>query len=253
MHIPTAAAQEPLVSIITVTLNSERTLRDTIESVLAQTYDRMEYLVVDGLSTDGTLAIARSYQDAFAARGTPYRIISERDNGIYDAMNKGIAAASGALIGMINSDDWYEKDAVEKAVALYRRERYDMMYADIRIVRGNSSFVKKARLRGYVTSRDWNHPTTFTTKTTYDRFRFACDSLYDDFDLLLRVRRAGLRVAVLNEVLANFRFGGATTQHSLRKAFRRVCMRYRIYRRNGYSAFYLFECLLTEGVKYLAS
>ena len=95
-----------LVSIITVCYNSAQTIHKAIESVLNQTYSNIEYTIVDGLSKDNTMEIAESYADAFREKGYTFRIVSEKDNGIYDAMNKGIRMASGELIGMINSDDW---------------------------------------------------------------------------------------------------------------------------------------------------
>ena len=105
-----------LVSIITVAYNSEKCIRKAIESVLNQTYPHIEYTIVDGLSKDNTVAVAKEYEEKFQEKGYTYRIVSEKDNGIYDAMNKGIRMATGELIGMINSDDWYEPIAVETAV-----------------------------------------------------------------------------------------------------------------------------------------
>lgn len=101
------------VSIITPCLNSEETIRDTIESVLGQSYQNIEYIIVDGRSTDRTIEIVKEYASGFEGR---LRYISEKDSGIYDAMNKGILQASGSVIGIINSDDWYEPEAVEQAV-----------------------------------------------------------------------------------------------------------------------------------------
>ena len=154
-----------LISVITVCFNSEKTIRNTIESVLNQTYDNVEYIVVDGLSEDGTVQIAQEYEQRFADKGYRYKIISEKDNGIYDAMNKGIRTASGEIIGIINSDDWYEPKALETVANAYKATLFDMFYADLRIIRENgSSFVKHSRLEKYPSSRNWNHPTTFITK-----------------------------------------------------------------------------------------
>lgn len=102
---------EPLISIVTVSFNSEKTIRQTIESVLNQTYTNIEYNIVDGASTDRTVEIATQYKDDFEAKGIKYIITSEKDKGIYDAMNKGIARSHGEIVGLINSDDWYETDA----------------------------------------------------------------------------------------------------------------------------------------------
>ena len=97
------------ISIITPCLNSAKTIRQTIESVLNQTYQDIEYIIVDGASTDGTLEIIQEYEDQFQGR---MQYVSEPDNGIYDAMNKGIRMSHGNVIGIINSDDFYEEDAV---------------------------------------------------------------------------------------------------------------------------------------------
>ena len=100
---------EPKISIITVSYNSVSTIAETIEHVLNQTYDNFDYTIIDGLSSDGTVKLAESYREKFAERNISYKIISEKDNGIYDAMNKGIAATDGDIVGIINSDDYGRK------------------------------------------------------------------------------------------------------------------------------------------------
>lgn len=240
-----------LVSIITVCYNSEKTIRRTIESVLGQTWQKIEYIVVDGLSTDHTPDILREYEEKFREKGYSYRVIREKDNGIYDAMNKGIRMATGELVGLINSDDWYESIAVQTAAEAYGRERYDMFYGDIHLVKGDGSvMVKRARADRFPSSRHWNHPTTFIPKAAYAQMgMYRCQSIYDDFDLFLRFRRAGKRMVICNQVLANFRTGGISNQKSLRRAVERCGLRYRCYRNNGYSPLYMFECVAMEAVK----
>ena len=158
------------VSIITVSYNSEKTIAHTIESVLAQTYDDIEYWIIDGKSSDGTVALAESYCNAMEQKGIIYHILSEPDGGIYDAMNKGIRLATGDVIGIINSDDWYEPNAVGTAVHTFEKTGCDLMFADIRMYKADgSTFVKKARLRRFQTSRDWNHPTTFVKAKLYKK------------------------------------------------------------------------------------
>ena len=150
------------VSIITVTYNSEKTIVATMESVLAQTYlaltqeskgsptPLIEYLVVDGASKDRTVEIAESFRVRMEEAGIRLRIQSEPDQGIYDAMNKGIRMATGDIIGIINSDDWYEPEAVETAVETFAAAGCDAMFANIRLHRADgSSFVKKARQRRF--------------------------------------------------------------------------------------------------------
>ena len=240
------------VSIITVVLNAEKTLERTISSVLAQTYDNIEYIIIDGKSTDNTLRIAEEYRGAFADKGYEYRIFSEHDRGIYDAMNKGVIRSTGELVGIINGDDWYEADAVEKMVKKYEREHYDLCFADIRMhMRNGTTFIKKARLRRYTTSRDWNHPTQFVRRRVYDRFKYKCENISDDMDFYFKVKRSGMKICVINEVLANFTMGGVSSRIPLGEVKTRILRRYRIYRNNGYSRLYIFECVGFEVIKYL--
>lgn len=241
----------PLITVITVSYNSQATIRDTIESVLGQTYPFVEYLIIDGLSSDRTVEIAESYREAFAGRGFAYRIVSEKDEGIYEAMNKGIDMAAGDIIGLLNSDDWYEEHAAAWAAAAYRKTHYDMMYANLRMIkRDGRVFIKKSRYRKhYITTREWNHPTTFITKEMYGIYRYACKGNADDLDLMLRIRKDGRKVVVVPKVLANYRLGGSSNQKQPKVAWNRFLSKYRAYRDNGYSRWYLIECILMEGGK----
>lgn len=241
----------PLITVITVSYNSQATIRDTIESVLGQTYPFVEYLIIDGLSSDRTVEIAESYREAFAGRGFAYRIVSEKDEGIYEAMNKGIDMAAGDIIGLLNSDDWYEEHAAAWAAAAYRKTHYDMMYANLRMIkRDGRVFIKKSRYRKhYITTREWNHPTTFITKEMYGIYRYACRGNADDLDLMLRIRKDGRKVVVVPKVLANYRLGGSSNRKQPKVAWNRFLSKYRAYRDNGYSRWYLIECILMEGGK----
>ncbi len=243
--------RKPLVTVITVSYNSRNTIRDTIESVLHQTYPFVEYLIIDGLSTDGTVEIAESYREAFARRGFSYRIVSEKDEGIYQAMNKGVSMAKGDLIGLLNSDDWYEENAAACAAAVYRKTHYDMMYANLRMVkRDGTVFIKKSRYRKhYITTREWNHPTTFITREMYGIYQYACKGNADDLDLMLRIRKDGRKVVVVPKVLANYRLGGSSNQKQPKVVWKRFLSKYGAYRDNGYSRWYLLECILMEGGK----
>ena len=114
-----------LVTILTVSYNAEKTIQRTIESVLNQTYQNIEYIIIDGKSKDKTVEVAKRYQKVFD--DTPGRrliIISEPDEGMYDGLNKGARIAHGELIGQINADDWYESDAVETMAGLYKIKKY---------------------------------------------------------------------------------------------------------------------------------
>ena len=240
----------PSVSIITVTYNSEATLARTIGSVLNQEVAPYEYIIIDGCSGDKTLKIAESFKEAFKEKGIKYIIVSEPDEGIYDAMNKGIGMAGGDLIGMINSDDWYEPCAVKTVLETFKEEPFDMFYADLLMhMPSGSTFVKKARYRKYATSRDWNHPTTFIRKSMYERFKYRNETIHDDYDLVLRLRKAGAKTVVRNVVIADFTMNGTSHERSFRAAMSRVKIKYGIYRDNGYSPFYFVECFMVEMAK----
>ena len=244
--------KKPLISIITVSFNSEKTIKDTFESILNQTYKNIEYIVIDGASKDKTVDIIKEYKSKFIKKNILFKWISEKDNGIYDAMNKGIDLANGEIIGLLNSDDWFEKDTLEKVAKEYRNSNFDMFYADIRIVMENRSFIKKSKLSKNVTSRHWNHPTTFVRSSVYKKYKFKCESIHDDLDFLLRIRKnKKLKIVVLNEVLANFRFGGVSNKKSLKNMFWNIKNKNRIYKENGYNSFYFLENIIMEFLKYI--
>ena len=242
-----------LVTIITVSYNSESTIRKVIESVLNQTYQHIEYLVIDGNSSDQTVEIAYSYVNKFKEKGITYRVISEKDRGMYDALNKGVSLASGDIIGQINSDDWYENDAIESVVACFQKTKFDVFYANLRVITKSKIFIKKARFSWYKTSRYWNHPTTFIRSEVYKKNKYAEISMYDDFDLFLRLCRGNYKIVTLDKVLASFCFGGMSNKKNLNEVMKRCTLRWNNYRRNGYSFIYYFDGALTEIVKYMLS
>ena len=244
-----------LVSVITICFNSEAVIRKTIESVLNQTYGEIEYLIIDGASKDRTIAIAEEYTERFKEKGYVYRISSEPDQGIYDAMNKGIRQASGKLIGMINSGDWYEPDAVETAVKAYEEDPYDLFYADINLIRENGSImVKHSKMDRFPTSRHWNHPTMVVRKAYYDEIgTYKCEGIHDDFEFFLRARRANKKITIVNKTIANFVTGGASNDNSFAKCKKCCLDRYRDYRLNGYSRLAILECVGIEAAKFILS
>ncbi len=240
-----------LVSVVTVCYNSEKTIRKTIESVLGQSYTEIEYIIIDGKSNDKTLEIVKEYEHKFEKRGMKYTIISEKDNGIYDAMNKGIRMAQGEVIGIINSDDWYEENAIQTVVKTYEEQPFDYFYADIRLIKTNGeAIIKHSKMDKIVTSRHWNHPTCFVTKQTYQELGvFRCEGIHDDFDFFLNVRKNKKKIVIKNEVLANFRMGGVSNDKSIKKSKQRIQDRYRCYRNNNFSRLYLIECIMIEAAK----
>lgn len=246
-----AATENVKISVVTVAYNSEKEIGKTIESVLNQTYRDIEYLIIDGKSSDGTVEVAESYRAAMEEKGISYRIVSEPDSGIYDAMNKGIRLAAGDVIGFLNSGDTYEADALKTVAETFTKTNCELMFADIRIVKPDgSSFVKKARLRHFQTSRDWNHPTTFVRAQVIKSNPFQNLGIHDDYGFFLRMKRQNRRIVTVNKVLANFQMGGVSNRKDLKAATDRIRDRYKYcYRINGYSRWYLVECVAIEAAK----
>lgn len=195
--------EQPLVSIVTIVYNGEKHLEQAMQSVLQQTYPNIEYIVIDGGSKDGTISIIKKYEQQLASW------ISEKDKGISDAFNKGLQKATGKFIGMINADDWYEKNAVEEAVKNF--DDADIVYGDLILWRddkidfrqkGDHSFIEK--------EMTINHPTVFVRKTAYDQFglfdrSFRCAM---DYELLVRLWVNKCQFKYVPSIKANMRWQG---------------------------------------------
>lgn len=239
------------VSIVTVSYNSEATIAKTIESIISQTIPPYEYIIKDGLSQDRTVEVCESYRAQLEGKGIRYQVISEKDTGIYDAMNTGIAITIGDVVGMINSDDWYEKNAVEVVSKTYQKEEFDYMYADLHIINGNKILIKKSRIDRFPSSRHWNHPTMFVKRSVYDEVKYNTEHIYGDFELLLYLRKYGYRVKIVNTPLACFNTGGISNTKNVKQAVGRFKTRYGVYRRSGYGVLSVVECVYIELGKYL--
>lgn len=243
-----------LVTIITVAYNSEKTISKTIESVLNQSYSNIEYIIVDGASTDDTLTVAKSYIDSFnEKKGRVLKIISEPDKGMYDALNKGAKMATGEIVGQINADDWYETDAVEKMVAFYEKENYDVAWGNIKIYKTTGEIIKYAKIGKIWTTTGWCHPAMFSKRTVLLEFPYALDNMYDDFEYITRVYLAKKKICTLNELISDFNFGGMSTKKNLKEALRRIELSYGIYKKHGMSCFYWFHRFFVEMAKYILS
>ena len=209
----------PLVSIITVCFNSDSTVENTIDSVLYQIYPNIEYIIIDGESTDNTIDIVKKYQDEISI------FLSEPDNGIYDAMNKGISLATGDIVGILNSDDFYiDEFAIEKVIKEFNEKGVDSVYADL--VFANPKNLEKT-VRYYDSSQfnpsrfayGWMpaHPTFFVKKEAYDKYgAFRTDlKIGADFDILVRfLYTHGISYSYMREVLVKMRVGGVSTSFS---------------------------------------
>jgi glycosyltransferase involved in cell wall biosynthesis len=126
--------KKPLISIITACFNSDATIKSTIESVLNQSYDNIEYVLIDGNSQDKTLDIIKSYEQKFQNKGIIYKWISEPDNGIYNAFNKGLKLSKGEWISFVGSDDIYTNNAIELYVKNIPNNEVDLLYSNIKII-----------------------------------------------------------------------------------------------------------------------
>lgn len=242
-----------LVTILTVAFNAEKTIAKTIESVLNQTYDNIEYIVIDGASKDKTVEVVKHYQKAFDdVPGRSLTIISEPDRGMYDGLNKGARMAHGELVGQINADDWYEADAVETMATLYEKEKYDAAWGSIRIC-GKKTWIKHARIGKIWTTRGWCHPGMFSRREILRQFPYALETMYDDFDYITAVHQAGKKIMTIDKVVSNFAFGdgGQSTKKSLKEVKRRVGVTYGIYKKYGMSKGYWFYRWMYEMAKYL--
>lgn len=244
--------EQMLVTVITVAYNGEKTIARAVESVLEQTYGNIEYIVVDGASSDKTADIVRSYQGAFDARpGRSLTLISEPDKGMYDALNKGAQLAHGEIVGQINCDDYYEPDAVATMVAFYEQAKYDAAWGSIRIKKPTGDMIKHARIGKLWTTTGWCHPGMFSRREILLEFPYPLESMYDDFDYITAVHRAGKKVLTLDKVVSNFSFGGMSTQKSLKEVLRRTNITYRIYRKYGMSRLYWLHKFAVEFAKFL--
>lgn len=206
----------PLISIITVVYNGAKTLEQTIQSVINQTYNNIEYIIIDGGSTDGTLSIIKKYSNHIN------HWISEEDAGLYDAMNKGISLASGELIGMINSDDWYNLDTVSTVVSYLKLNSGNKIFHGDLLIHDNNG---KQHLKRFNPSLfkmlnygvTYNHPTFFVSKEIYKKYSFNINLVsIADVQFILEILLNEKDVFVyINKVLANFRKGGISSQQTI--------------------------------------
>lgn len=200
----------PLISIITISYNSEKSIEQTIKSVLHQSYSNIEYIIVDGLSTDKTMGIVASYIDVFKEKGFIFKYISEPDKGISDAFNKGIILANGKLVGIINSDDWFEPDAVEIIVGNIENN-FSIYCGNLNLYDSNLNFLKTRKSRPYLLPLGMylNHPTVFVEKKIYENNMFDTSlKIAMDYDVLLKFRKKGFKIKNIDKVISNMRLGG---------------------------------------------
>lgn len=194
-----------LITIITVCLNAENHIRKCIESIVGQDYTDIEYILIDGGSTDSTLKIIEFYKQKFSF----IRYISEKDFGISDAFNKGIRMSKGDIVGIINSDDWLESNILNKISREF--DKGDILHGNLQYwSNGQKGYLFVPNINGLMKDMTINHPTVFVKKHVYDTFGvFDLDFKYGmDYELLLRFYLGGVKFYHLNETIANMSLYG---------------------------------------------
>jgi glycosyltransferase involved in cell wall biosynthesis len=219
------------ISVVTPCFNSANTIRETIESVVQQTYPDVEHIVVDGGSTDGSLAIVKEYPQILWTSG--------KDEGLYDAMNKGIARATGELIVILNSDDCFRQGALASVAGAFQdHPEWDASFGDVVYVdgKGREIYRREEAVYDYDILRYWNdyicHQTLFVRKAVYDRiggynhkeFKYCCD-----YEFIVRLGSEGCAVGHVAALLVNFRFhdGGLSGDLEVDRSIRLETVRIR--------------------------
>lgn len=207
---------KPKICIITVTFNSSKTIQDTLDSIYEQDYENFHHIVIDGKSSDNTLEIVKSHKNKNLT------IISEPDNGIYDAMNKGLLNINGEIVGFLNSDDMYANNNVLSNIALvFEDNEIEACYGDLVYVNYENSKIirywKSGTYKSSLFSKGWcpPHPTFYVRKSALEEyglfdtnFNLAADSEY----MMRLMKKNNIKVAYINKVLIRMRVGGATSK-----------------------------------------
>lgn len=204
------------ISIITPTYNSADTIKDTLESILNQNYKNIEHIIIDGNSSDETKEIIRDYTNLMSIK-----FVSEKDDGLYDAMNKGINMATGEIITILNSDDFYKNnDVVEKIITIFEKNpKIDGVYGDLEIVnRNEKNKIIRNWKSGELTDKKINsgwmipHPTFFIRKNIYDNLDKKFDlslKIAADYEFMLRlIKIYNINCFYLPETIVSMRDGG---------------------------------------------
>ncbi len=243
----------PLVSIVTVVFNGDTYLQNTISSVANQTYSNIEYIIIDGGSTDNTIEIIKA--------NTKYisNWVSEPDKGLYDAMNKGIKRAKGELIGIINSDDWYEPNAVEVVVEAYLSNRDKKIFHSDRYDVYPKGERKKFPFNPSVfkfkfLAMTYNHPSMFVASVLYDDYNYNTNlKVCSDYQFVLTsFLKDRNQFAYIKKATVNFRLGGLSGQIPLNKLLKELYLARRNAGMSIFSSIFAGLCKLGfETIKFI--
>jgi glycosyltransferase len=205
------------ISIITSVWNNKETIKDAIESVLSQTYKNIEYIVVDGASSDGTIEIVQKYRDNIT------KFISEKDSGIYDGLNRGISLATGDVVAFLHSDDIYANYTIIEEIAqqFESDESLDGIYGDLVYTPKNDTdkvlrYWKSKEFEIGLLSKGWMpaHPTLFLKREMYEKYgKFDLDfKIAADYDFMLRILKSNINVKYFPKVIYKMRVGGESNK-----------------------------------------
>lgn len=234
------------VSIVTPTYNAEKFLEKNINSVISQDVKNIEHILVDAMSEDSTLKIVKRYKDHFS------KIIIEKDEGIYDGMNKGILASKGELIGILNADDYYSDETINRVLETYERssKKNVVIYGDMYIEYEKTKVLSRGDLSdsAFQTGKfQINHPTVFVPKSLYDRI-----GLFDinysaaaDREFLLRAYQNKVEFLKIEHPLATFSLGGFTSSYNLGLLFKKTKEEFRMLKKY-YSNWYAIKKTFKE-------
>jgi glycosyltransferase involved in cell wall biosynthesis len=211
--------ENPLISIITVCFNSSKTISKTIGSILHQTSRRFEYIIIDGGSTDGTIEIITSFEPFFRDFLIPFKWKSEKDSGIYDAMNKGISLSKGNFVALLNSDDWYNPDTIENVInALLENPDIGVFHGIVKFWKSNIIHTLHGASELFIEFGSFPpHSTCFIKKSVYDLIG-SYDTTFPiaaDYDMLIRIKKAGVGFFLIEKVLSNFSMHGVSSMRPL--------------------------------------
>jgi glycosyltransferase involved in cell wall biosynthesis len=234
-------ATSPKISIITAVFNGEKHIAQTIESVLGQTYANVEYIVIDGGSTDKTVELINRYQDRIQ------HIVSEQDKGIYDALNKGVALATGDVIGLLHADDLFASEKVLESIAnRFAETGADGLYADLLYIKRESPtsfqtvrYWKSCDFNPALLKNGWMpaHPTFYLKKSVYaqiGKFNLGYP-IAADYDFILRAFKIpGLKFTYLPIVTVHMQIGGVSNRN-LKKVYEKSCQDFEILKTHGIS------------------
>jgi glycosyltransferase involved in cell wall biosynthesis len=210
----------PLLSIVTVCYNSDKTIRRTFDSILAQKVKEFQYIIIDGKSTDDTINIINSYIPIFQQHGINTKFISESDTGIYDAMNKGIKLSNGKWVVFLNSDDWYLNNSIDTIINNLD-DKYDILAGGINAIKKvNDKYYYKPitpSILHLTKTMSLLHPATTVKKEILEKFYFDTKfKIAGDWDLLKKLLISNYKFLLINDILVNYMEDGISGHESLR-------------------------------------